>query len=383
MQTERKQFKLLFAFINTAIICVVGYLLFKYVLPSLLPFLCAFILVSVTKPLNDYLVRKLSASKKTVGAMITVVLVSLLSVIIYFSISRLLREIAAFASFLADGGITDLLQPLSEKTYIFLDRFLPENSAKSLALKISEKIMNADKLLLRVSTDFYPKIISALMKFLSFFPQAAVFTVLLFISVFYIGCDYDKIVSFINTQFTGKNAQHFITVKNQFLSTVRDLFRAYLFLTTITFTELLTGFLILKVKYAILLALIISFIDMLPILGTGTVLVPWSLICLITDDTSKAICLLVLYGTITVFRQILEPKIVGSSLGLPPLVTLISMYTGIRLIGFWGLFLFPVLTITVKTLNDREIIHLYKTPKQTDLQIIESTRKKYESMRSE
>ena len=135
MQTERKQFKLLFAFINTAIICVVGYLLFKYVLPSLLPFLCAFILVSVTKPLNDYLVRKLSASKKTVGAMITVVLVSLLSVIIYFSVSRLLREIAAFASFLADGGITDILQPLSEKTYIFLDRFLPENSAKSLALK--------------------------------------------------------------------------------------------------------------------------------------------------------------------------------------------------------------------------------------------------------
>jgi sporulation integral membrane protein YtvI len=221
------------------------------------------------------------------------------------------------------------------------------------------------------------------MKFLSFFPQAAVFTVLLFISVFYIGCDYDKIVSFINAQFTGKNAQHFITVKNQFLSTVRDLFRAYLFLTTITFTELLTGFLILKVKYAILLALIISFIDMLPILGTGTVLVPWSLICLITDDTSKAIGLLVLYGTITVFRQILEPKIVGSSLGLPPLVTLIAMYTGIRLIGFWGLFLFPVLTIIVKTLNDREIIHLYKTPKQTDLQIIESTRKKYESMRSE
>lgn len=381
MEKERNQLKLLLTFVNITIIGVAAYLFIKFLLPSLLPFICAFILVTITKPLNDFLVRKLSVSKKIVGAMITVILVSLLSIIIYFSLSRLIREIATFTSFLADGGMSDILKLLSEKTVGFLNKLLPEDSAEKLAGTISEKIMNADKLLLRISSDFYPKIIEALMKFLSFFPQAVIFTVLLFISTFYIGCDYENIVSFINAQFTGKGLNNFLSVKKQLFSTVKDLFRAYLFLTIITFSELLTGFIILKVNYAILLALLISFIDMLPILGTGTVLVPWSIISLILGDNTKAIGLLVLYGIITVFRQILEPRIVGSSLGLSPLVTLISMYAGIKLVGFWGLFIFPVCTIFIKSLNDRGIIHLYKVPEKTDYEQIENVRKKYESIR--
>ena len=86
MEKERNQLKLLLTFINITLIATATYLFIKFLLPTLLPFICAFILVTITKPINDLLVRKLSVSKKIVGAMITVILVSLLSIIIYFSL---------------------------------------------------------------------------------------------------------------------------------------------------------------------------------------------------------------------------------------------------------------------------------------------------------
>ena len=118
----------------------------------------------------------------------------------------------------------------------------------------------------------------------------------------------------------------------------------------LTFCELFVGFSVLSVEYSFLLALVISTVDILPALGVGTVLIPWSVIELLTRDFKTGFGLLILWAVITVVRQIIEPKIVGGSLGLHPLVTLIGMYVGFRLFGIIGLLASPALAVAAKVI---------------------------------
>ena len=117
--------------------------------------------------------------------------------------------------------------------------------------------------------------------------------------------------------------------------------RAYLVIFLITFVELFAGLSVLRVKYAFLLAVLIATVDILPILGTGTVLIPWAVVSLMMKNFKLGIGLLVLFGVITVVREVVEPKIVGKSLGISPILALISMYAGLKLFGFAGMIIVP------------------------------------------
>lgn len=122
---------------------------------------------------------------------------------------------------------------------------------------------------------------------------------------------------------------------------------AQLKLLSITCLVLTVGFLLLGIEYAPLWAMLVSVVDALPILGTGTVLVPWSLVCLVQHNTGRALGLLGLYAATALTRSTLEPKLVGRQLGLDPLVTLIALYVGFRLWGLPGMILSPLLVITL------------------------------------
>lgn len=122
---------------------------------------------------------------------------------------------------------------------------------------------------------------------------------------------------------------------------------AQLKLLSITCLVLTGGFLVLGIQYAPLWAMAVSVVDALPILGTGTVLVPWSLVCLVQHDTGRALGLLGLYIATALTRSTLEPRLVGRQLGLDPLVTLIALYMGFRLWGLPGMILSPLLVITL------------------------------------
>ena len=141
--------------------------------------------------------------------------------------------------------------------------------------------------------------------------------------------------------------------------------KAYLMILFITFLQLLVGFLCLKIPYALTLAAIIDMIDILPVFGVGTVLVPWAALLLIQGEVYTGIGLLIVFAVIWVVRQVIEPKIVGHSIGLPPLVTLMGMYIGYKFMGFAGLFVFPLVLILFKNLNDIGVIRLWKEESKT------------------
>ena len=109
----------------------------------------------------------------------------------------------------------------------------------------------------------------------------------------------------------------------------------------IVFIMLILGFWLLDVKYFILLAFLISLIDMLPILGVGTVLAPWGIYSLLTGNTVKGLGLIALYIIILTTRQFIEPRIIGKKVGLSPLVTLIAVYVGLKAFGIPGVIFAP------------------------------------------
>ena len=130
--------------------------------------------------------------------------------------------------------------------------------------------------------------------------------------------------------------------------------RAYCVLFAITLGELVIGFLILRVRYVLLIALLVALLDFLPIFGVGTVLIPWAIISLIAGNTALGVGLAVLYVVITVIRQIIEPRVVGKSLGLHPILMLISLYAGLKLFGVIGVFAGPAVALCAKALLTHE-----------------------------
>ena len=131
-------------------------------------------------------------------------------------------------------------------------------------------------------------------------------------------------------------------------------------LLSVTFVELLLGLLLIRQPYALLLAAIIAVIDALPVFGTGTFLLPWAALCLLLQQTPKAIALGAIYAVITLVRSFLEPKVMAAQVNLPPLAALIAMYIGFCTMGVTGMILFPVALLFLKQLQDAGYLHLWK-----------------------
>lgn len=121
----------------------------------------------------------------------------------------------------------------------------------------------------------------------------------------------------------------------------------------VTFAILAVGFFLLRIPYAALWAVGVALVDAFPVLGTGTVLLPWSLVCLLQGNTPQAVGLLGIYMAVTLVRSMLEPKLVGRHMGLDPLVTLAAMYAGYQLWGIGGMILAPMLAVMAAQLSSR------------------------------
>ncbi len=168
------------------------------------------------------------------------------------------------------------------------------------------------------------------------------------------------ITSFIHRQLSERHWMLLVKTKELFVKNILKMLRGYLLLMFLTFCELALGLSILRVEHSVAVALLIAIVDILPILGTGTVLIPWAIFCFATGNIVLGIGLAVMYAIITVIRNFAEPKVIGMQVGLPPVVTLFAMYVGLQFFGLLGVFAFPVLLIIAKSLQDSGHIKLWK-----------------------
>ncbi len=190
----------------------------------------------------------------------------------------------------------------------------------------------------------------------SFF-MSLIFTILL---SFFISFQYDKVVEFLKNQLPPKAIEFVGGLKSMLKNTVFRYGKAYLILMIITFTELTIGFLIIGVSNPVGMAAGIAVFDMFPVFGTGGIMIPWIIIELLQGNFSYAIALAILYAIVTVIRNIIEPKVVGDQLGINPIISLLAVFIGYKLIGAIGMIVFPMLAQIIIALHQNGTIRLYK-----------------------
>ena len=166
------------------------------------------------------------------------------------------------------------------------------------------------------------------------------------ISAFLISAKLPKIREWIAKRLPREKLRSILAAMKRMRKAIGGWLLAQVKLMGVTFTILALGFLLLRISYALLWALAVSLVDALPVLGTGTVLIPWAVICFLQGDGARAVGLLGIYVVISLVRSMLEPKLVGRHLGLDPLVTLMALYAGYKLWGFGGMILAPMLAVT-------------------------------------
>lgn len=192
---------------------------------------------------------------------------------------------------------------------------------------------------------------------LSWFPNAATVLIFSLLATFFISKDWDRF-SAIGSRLVPEKAK--TSGKTVFVDLKKALFgflKAQLTLISITTVIILIGLLILRVDYAITIALITGIVDIIPYLGTGLIFVPWIIYQVIAGDMALAIGLGILYILVLVQRQVMEPKILSSNIGIDPLATLIALFVGFKLIGFIGLIVGPVTLVIISTLYRANVFH--------------------------
>lgn len=320
---------------------VLFYLFFHFFWVPLLPFLLALLLAAVIRPCTLFLQKKFRIPQK-LSALLLLILFIFGALFAVYSVSvRLLAEAGEFLSAekLSDtdtGKLTGMLQKR-------LADWFPQAKAYLESKNFSSALRGTLKSAATSLTKALPGLLSDI---LSKLPLILFFTTVMALASYYLITERDRIFAGIRKILPQKIASEMEILRRQAGDSLVQYCKAALFLLMVTFAELLVGFLLLKVPYALTLAAIIAVIDFFPILGTGTVMIPWAVVSILSGKSSLAIGLLVLWALITAVRQVLEPRIIGGKLGLHPFHALVAMYFGFSLFGFTGLVLAP-LAVTV------------------------------------
>lgn len=374
VNNEDRKRKFIIDTLFALIIIILVIIAVKYLVSPLIPFITAFAITACSQKAISFIASKTPLSKKGSTIFFTIFLISSVAAILYGILYVMFREFSA----LYEQISVESFQSFSELAGEYFSSFIARFGFTKHSSELIDFLFSAENgILYKAASDLIPKILSFLVSFFKLFPAAVVSVAFVLISLFYIGFDYDKITSFFYLQIGEKATKNFTEAKNIFTSTVKNIFRAYFLLAFITFVQLFCGFVVMKIKYAFILSLLICIIDILPILGTGTVLIPWSLFCFISGNYKIGGGILTMYAVITIFRQLAEPKIVGANIGLSPLLSLVSMYLGLKLMGFLGIIVFPICLITVINLNEKGILRLYRNYPESNSEKILKSKKKF------
>jgi sporulation integral membrane protein YtvI len=186
-------------------------------------------------------------------------------------------------------------------------------------------------------------------------PSVLFFLIVSVVACFYFCTDGVSITRSFGVFLPHRWKQKMPQIKENLRDVLKKYVKAYGILLLLTFALLLVGFWILQVEYAFLLAFLIALADLLPVIGVGTILIPWGIVMLLQKQFYLGFGLLILYLVISLVRQVAEPKVLGKSLGLHPLLTLFATYVGFTLFGLLGMILAPIAALLVKRLLSPQI----------------------------
>ncbi len=318
------------------LVAAVGFVICKYLVPIFVPviigILLAWMVVAIT--------RKLHCPNRYVRIGLSLLLYGLMGLLAGLLAVRLV------------SGVTDLVK--------WLPRFY-EKKLEPLAMMgyqwARDAIAMLNPTLLSALEQVLGSLISALESLFSWFSEFAVNLIsriatgvpslvlslltMIFTTVFLVA-DYDRIRDFTSEHLPVSIKKLLKNIRIYLTDTLFVVIRSYAAIMLLTFTELSILFAVFGIESPVIKAALIAVLDIMPILGTGGIMIPWAIISLVLGYTKLGIELFIIYAIVTVIRNYVEPKIVGAQLGLHPIITLVAMFVGLRVFGFWGLFGLPV-----------------------------------------
>lgn len=319
----------------------------------ILPFIISWIISSILEPLITFFTTRLNISRNTATFMgicffilFVGTIIALIGGMVIVQLTKLSIELPKYSKNLYSHS-----NYFTKKLRSFYIQLPPH---------IAQSIINGVNGLFQNLTSIIAKSITYLLSFMSVIPGFFAFLFVTIISTFFMTRDKHKIKSFIIMQFPTNALSKSRVVKQNLLFALIGYIKAQFILMFITFIESAIGLSIIGIDYAILIAFFASIIDALPIFGTGCIYIPLIIWNFLTHSYRQSISLSILYGFIIFVRQLLEPKILGSQIGIYPLVTLISMYIGLKLFGVLGLIIGPICVVVFMTFQKIDILPKWK-----------------------
>lgn len=325
-------------------VLLVVWLSIRYLMPILMPFLLGTLLALAAEPLVRFWQKRAKMPRALatgIGVTMTMVLLALAVMILVALVVRELGALAGIVPDLEDTALEGL--SLLETWLLDLSTHTPQSIEPLVTRSVEGLFSDGTALLDQVTT----RLLGLASGIVSKLPDSVLGIGTWLLSCYMISAKLPAIRTWIGAHIPQSWKGKYLPMLKRLKRSVLGWLWAQCKLMGITFGVLGIGFFILQVPYALLWALVIALLDALPVLGTGTVLVPWSLVCLLQGDTVRAIGLLGIYAAASLLRSVLEPRFIGKQLGLDPLVTLLAMYAGYRLFGFGGMILSPLLAVTV------------------------------------
>lgn len=353
MITDMNYYKKVGKRLLTFILTLLGiYIAFKLSI-FYIPFLIAFVISLIIEPLIRKVMKITNLTRK-VSAVITLVLVFLTLIgLLIWGTTSIVTEASNILSNL-NNNMEEITKKIEE--LILRMKFdtieIPEQIENILNNTLNELVDEGKNLIQQV----LGKVIDTL----THIPKVMIYIGITILATYFVCTDKMYILDQMEHHLPRNWVNKFGIKFKKVISSIGNYLKAEGILILIAFVIVLIGLIIfdlvgINVKYPLIMALLIGFVDALPILGSGTIMIPWAVISAFNGDIKLAISLIILYIIVVITRQLIEPRIVSNHIGIHPIFTLIVMYTGFKLIGVLGMFIGPIVLIILNNIFETMI----------------------------
>ncbi|MGP4041608.1 sporulation integral membrane protein YtvI [Gracilibacillus sp. D59] len=359
MLTKQMTFRIFHLFGMLSVLLLIIYLIVQFLFPFFLACVFAILLYPIIQLMHFQL--KIPYILSCLLAILIAIVGTIMS-LFYIGV-ELLQGIVYLTKWMPDNlqfllersidHFNQWIQPIIQKSNQFIHS-LPTEQHSIIEEQLTEiSISLADQIayMLEIMLNWVGMQVASL-------PGSVTVLIFSFLCTFFICKDWDKFYQYISKKIPLSYIEIISTISKQIKTKVIKYLKAQLLLLFITFTTIFFGLSLFQIKHAFTIAILMALVDLLPILGTGIIFIPWSLYLFMTEDTTLAICLFSLYIFVILQRQILEPKIISNALGIHPILTILSIYLGFQLFGVKGLWLGPAILFIGKACSEANLFYI-------------------------
>ena len=365
MQTHDKHRNFLIHFAYWASVTIIILAFLYFLLKPLVPFIIAFSVAAVLQPVMRWCQKRWKIAEGVLAAGLTVLCYTLLVGLVLLLLIGLFTALIDWASGLPElftGTVSPWIEKSSSDALSFLSRLDPQMGAY-----VQDMLPDALASLGSTVMDFSVSLVSWASSVGTKLPGAMLAAVICVIATVFVSRDYEQIIKAVLNMFPERGRAMIVQSGYAIVEILGKFARSYVLILFITFVEVFIGLVFIGFENAAVIAALIAVFDILPIVGSGMVLLPWTVFTFIQGDIKRGIGLLLLYLFVVIARQVIEPRIVSKRVGLHPLSTLLFMWLGLKLFGGVGMLALPICVLILKDLHESGLLSNIVDPENVNL----------------